>query len=125
DGFVRQSKFSRTAGARATNGARRLCEPGRPVRAVARRTQTRARPQSKFDLTLYAGAGDKQIKLALVYRSDLFAPVRMTEMLAQFEHLLSQVVSRADEPISRLSWVTSSGQEVLPNPTAPLKSSET
>ncbi len=80
---------------------------------------------SKFDLTLYAGAGDKQIKLALVYRSDLFAPVRMTEMLAQFEHLLSQVVSRADEPISRLSLVTSSGQEVLPNPTAPLKSSET
>src|SRR6185295_5455423 len=38
---------------------------------------------SKFDLTLYAGVGDKEIKLALVYNTDLFARERIAEMLEQ------------------------------------------
>ncbi len=78
---------------------------------------------SKFDLTLYAGAGDKEIKLALVYNTDLFAPARMAEMLAQVEHLLTQIAARPDEPISRLSLVTTNAQALIPNPTQPVESS--
>jgi amino acid adenylation domain-containing protein len=78
---------------------------------------------SKFDLTLYAGAGDKQIKLALVYNADLFAPARMTEMLEQFTHLLTQIVARPDEKISHFSLVTPKAQALLPNPEQPFESS--
>jgi len=78
---------------------------------------------SKFDLTLYAGAGDKKIKLALAYNTDLFAPERMTEMLDQFQHLLSQIVAHPHEAISRLSLVTPSARKRLPNPHAPIGSS--
>jgi len=77
---------------------------------------------SKFDLTLYAGAGDKTIKLAFVYNTDLFAPERMILMLDQFQHLLSQIVARPDETISRLSLVTPSAQKYLPDPSAPIGS---
>lgn len=77
---------------------------------------------SKFDLTLYAGANDKEIKLALVYNADLFAPARMTAMLEQFTHLLTQIVAQPDAPISHLSLVTSSAQALLPNPTQPIAS---
>jgi amino acid adenylation domain-containing protein len=79
---------------------------------------------SKFDLTLYAGADDRQIQLALVYNADLFAAERMTEMLAQFQHLLSQIILQPDERISRLSLVTPSASEVLPNPIEPINSHE-
>jgi amino acid adenylation domain-containing protein len=74
---------------------------------------------SKFDLTLYAGVGDKEIKLALVYNTDLFAPDRMVEMLDQFKHLLSQIVAQPDEDIGRFSLVTPGAQTLLPDPTQP------
>ncbi|HYT50233.1 MAG TPA: condensation domain-containing protein, partial [Pyrinomonadaceae bacterium] len=75
---------------------------------------------SKFDLTLYAGAGDREIKLALVYNTDLFAPERMIEMLDQFTHLVSQIVAHPDAPISELSLVTPAAEKHLPNPTEPI-----
>jgi amino acid adenylation domain-containing protein len=78
---------------------------------------------SKFDLTLYAGSGEKQIKLALVYNAGLFTSGRMTEMLEQFTYLLTQIVVRPDEQISHLSLVTPSAQEFLPNPAEPIESS--
>ena len=77
---------------------------------------------SKFDLTLYAGVGDKEIKLALVYNTDLFGRDRIVEMLEQFKHLLSQIVEQPDEKISRLSLVTAGAQTFLPNPTQPFPS---
>ena len=74
---------------------------------------------SKFDLTLYAGVGDKEIKLGLVYNTDLFTRERITEMLEQFKHLLDQIVVRPTEEIKRLSLVTPRAQALLPNPTEP------
>ena len=74
---------------------------------------------SKFDLTLYAGVGHKEIKLALVYNTDLFGRDRIVEMLEQFKSLLSQIVERPDEKISSLSLVTPGAQKFLPDPTQP------
>src|ERR1041385_1990843 len=79
-------------------------------------------PLANFDLTLYAGAAEREIKLALVYNMDLFAPQRMSEMLDQFQRLLSQIVASPHEPISRLSLVTPSARKHLPDPSAPLES---
>jgi len=74
---------------------------------------------SKFDLTLYAGEDDKEIRLALVYNSDLFEHHRIAEMLNQFKHLLSQIAAQPDKQISRLSLVTPDAQKLLPDPTQP------
>ncbi|HKB68260.1 MAG TPA: amino acid adenylation domain-containing protein [Pyrinomonadaceae bacterium] len=74
---------------------------------------------SKFDLTLYAGVGDKEIKLGLVYNTDLFSHERIGEMLEQFRHLLEQIVERPTEEIKRLSLVTPGAQMLLPDPTEP------
>jgi len=74
---------------------------------------------SKFDLTLYAGVGDKEIKLGLVYNTDLFSRERIVEMLEQFKHLLGQIVERPTEAIKRLSLVTPRAQKLLPDPSAP------
>src|SRR6185295_13306809 len=76
---------------------------------------------SKFDLTLYAGVGDKEIKLALVYNTDLFARERIIEMLDQFRHLLSQIVAQPAQEIKRFSLVTPAAQKLLPNPTEPIE----
>jgi amino acid adenylation domain-containing protein len=71
---------------------------------------------SKFDLTLYAGIGAKEIKLAFAYSTDLFARARIEQMADQFHHLLAQIVARPDEKISRLSLVTPRAESLLPNP---------
>ena len=75
---------------------------------------------SKFDVTLYAGLQNKQLKLALVYNAELFGRDRIEEMLGQFKQLLSQIVERPDESISRFSLVTPRAQKFLPDPTKPL-----
>jgi len=75
---------------------------------------------SKFDLTLYAGVGAKEIKLAFAYNTDLFARTRIEQMADQFNHLLSQIVARPDEKISRFSLVTPRAEHVLPKPTQTL-----
>src|ERR1043166_8982863 len=49
---------------------------------------------AKFDLTLYAGAAEREIKLALVYNTDLFSHARMEEMLAQLEHQIGRASCR-------------------------------
>ena len=74
---------------------------------------------SKFDLTLYAGEDDKEIKLALVYNTELFEHDRIVEMLDQFKSLLSQIVERPDEKISSFSLVTPAAKTFLPDPTQP------
>src|ERR1041384_1032021 len=70
---------------------------------------------AKFDLTLYAGAAEREIKLALVYNTDLFSHARMEEMLAQFEHLLAQAVENPDLKIGAFSLVTPNATQVLPD----------
>jgi amino acid adenylation domain-containing protein len=75
---------------------------------------------SKFDLTLYAGLNAGKLNLALVYNTDLFELGRIVEMLEQFQHLLSQIVTHPDEKITRFSLITSRSRELLPNPTQAL-----
>jgi len=74
---------------------------------------------AKFDLTLYAGAGDKEIKLALVYNTDLFSAARMDEMLAQLEQILAEIARNPDEKISRISLLTPRAREILPDALMP------
>lgn len=75
---------------------------------------------AKFDLTLYAGVGQKEIKLAFLYNTDLFARTRVEQMAEQFNYLLTQIVERPDEKIGKLSLVTTRAAEMLPDPTEPL-----
>lgn len=70
---------------------------------------------AKFDLTLYAGAAEREIKLTLVYNTDLFSHARMEEMLAQLEHLLAQALGNPDRKISAFSLVTPNARDVLPD----------
>ncbi len=75
-----------------------------------------AEANSKFDLTLYVKEQNHQIHLDLAYNTDLFAPARMVEMLAQFEQLLTQVVANPAQAIQAYSLVTPTAQILLPNP---------
>ncbi|MFN2576061.1 MAG: amino acid adenylation domain-containing protein [Pyrinomonadaceae bacterium] len=79
---------------------------------------------SKFDLTLYAGVGEKEIKLAILYNTDLFMPARIAEMMRQFHHLLTQIVERPYEGIGSYSLVTTAAQTSLPDSTQSLAAHE-
>jgi amino acid adenylation domain-containing protein len=57
---------------------------------------------SKFDLTLYAGQQGQELKLALVYNTDLFDADTIRRMLTQFRALLEGVVAEPEKPISDL-----------------------
>lgn len=72
---------------------------------------------AKFDLTLYVRELNQRIAFEAVYNADLYEPQRMTEMLNQVEHLLSQVAVEPEQQIARLSLVTQSAKKVLPDPT--------
>jgi amino acid adenylation domain-containing protein len=61
---------------------------------------------SKFDLTLYAGLQDRELKLALVYNTDLFDANTIALMLAHFKTLLEAAVANPEESISDLSLRT-------------------
>ena len=71
---------------------------------------------AKFDLTLYAGVGQKEIKLAFLYNTDLFTRQRIEQMAEQFNYLLTQIVQGPGEKISRFSLVTPRVQHLLPDP---------
>jgi len=55
---------------------------------------------SKFDLTLYAGLHERQLKLAFVYNTDLFEAASIRSMLAHFGSLLEGVVADQNQSIS-------------------------
>ncbi|MBE9115230.1 amino acid adenylation domain-containing protein [Lusitaniella coriacea LEGE 07157] len=80
----------------------------------------RSAAPSKFDLTLYAKETPQGIHLDAVYNANLFDGERMEEMLAQFEHLLAQIVETPTKPIDRFSLVSANSS--LPNPQTPLAS---
>ncbi|MGB7440888.1 MAG: amino acid adenylation domain-containing protein [Coleofasciculaceae cyanobacterium] len=73
--------------------------------------------RSKFDLTLYVQEQKEGIQLKLVYKADLFETERMAEMLAQFQHLLMQIVEDPEARITEFSLVTTKAKVILPNPT--------
>jgi amino acid adenylation domain-containing protein len=76
---------------------------------------TIAEANSKFDLTLYVKEQDRQIHFDLAYNTDLFAPARMVEMLAQFEQLLTQIVANPAQQIQSYSLVTPAARSILPD----------
>ena len=75
---------------------------------------------SQFDLTLYAADQGETIELTLAYNTDLFAPARMAEMLAQFASLLEQILAQPDKQLAEYSLVTASAEALLPDPTVVL-----
>jgi len=75
---------------------------------------------SKFDLTLYAGVDGAELKLALVYNTDLFDHERMAEMLRQFKWLLEQIAASPFQKISSYSLLTPAAAPLVPNPSQPL-----
>ena len=77
---------------------------------------TIAEANSKFDITLYVKEAGSKIHFDLAYNTDLFAPARMQEMLAQFEHLLFQIVADPDRQIQSYSLVTPAARGILPDP---------
>ena len=71
---------------------------------------------TKFDLTVYVTEQNEEIKLELVYNIDLFVPERIQEMLAQFHHLLQQIVHDPNQNIDSYSLVTERASQLLPDP---------
>src|SRR6185295_8767313 len=76
---------------------------------------------AKFDLTLYVSELNQQLQFQAVYNSDLYVPERVSEMLRQLEHLLSQVAAHPEQKIQRFSLVTPASEKFLPDPTQPLR----
>ncbi|MEM9486565.1 MAG: amino acid adenylation domain-containing protein, partial [Cyanobacteria bacterium P01_F01_bin.116] len=80
---------------------------------------------TKFDLTLYVeetpvDEHQQTIQLDLLYSVELFEADRVAEMLAQFQHLLEQIVHAPDRSIAELSLVTPQSRQLLPHSTVPL-----
>jgi amino acid adenylation domain-containing protein len=71
---------------------------------------------SKFDLTMYLTERVNQIELTLVYNKDLFYPERMTELLAQYEILLLQIVANPNQTINQFDLETERAKVSLPDP---------
>jgi amino acid adenylation domain-containing protein len=76
---------------------------------------------AKFDLTLYVSDND-QLRLRLVFNTDLFEEARMVELLRQFEGVLRQAVADPDLPVSMLELAADAITDPRPDPTAPLES---
>ncbi len=77
---------------------------------------SRAEPEAKFDLTLYAVERSEVIQLNLVYNTDLFSEKRMKEMLSQYQNLLVQIVDQPDRQVYDYSLVTSGSKASLADP---------
>lgn len=71
---------------------------------------------SKFDLTFYLRPSKTGLHINLVSNADLFTPVRMEELLRQYELLLQQIVEQPHLPVQQYSLVTPQAQELLPDP---------
>lgn len=79
-------------------------------------TETHAR----FAMTLYIEEQDDTLSLRMVYQRALFDDDRVSCMLAQYQHLLRQVVANPDARIDSLSLVTPDSAPFLPDPSVPL-----
>ncbi|MEM7344271.1 MAG: amino acid adenylation domain-containing protein [Chloroflexota bacterium] len=90
---------------------------GLTIESVSR---TEIQAYSKFDLTLYVRQGEADLHFYLVYRTDLFRPERMDEMLTQYQYLLEQIVADPTRTIDDYSLVTPSAQTIVPDPLTPV-----
>ena len=61
---------------------------------------------SKFDLTLYAGLQQRQLKLALVYNTDLFDASTIKVLLSHFKSLVEATTADPDRRISEVKLHT-------------------
>ncbi|HEV7684731.1 MAG TPA: condensation domain-containing protein, partial [Pyrinomonadaceae bacterium] len=57
---------------------------------------------SKFDLTLYAGLQNRELKLAFVYNTDLYDAGTIKQLLSHFKELIASAVAEPDARISEL-----------------------
>jgi amino acid adenylation domain-containing protein len=76
---------------------------------------------SKFDLCLGARTEEQGPELKLVYNADLFSTARITELLAQYQRLLEQVVKNPAQRLEDFSLVTPAATTILPNASQPLR----
>ncbi|MGH9932577.1 MAG: non-ribosomal peptide synthetase, partial [Pyrinomonadaceae bacterium] len=65
---------------------------------------------SKFDLTLYAGLQNRELKLAFVYNTDLYDASTIELLLSHFRALVESTVANPDKCISDLKLHTESDQ---------------
>ncbi|HEX7242481.1 MAG TPA: amino acid adenylation domain-containing protein, partial [Longimicrobiaceae bacterium] len=63
-------------------------------------------PVAKYDLTLYAGERDGEIRLDLVYNADLFEDARMEDALGHLRTLLAAVAAHPELRVSRIPLLT-------------------
>jgi len=75
-------------------------------------------PSSKFDLTVYVSEGAGGFRFDVLYDAGLFDAVRIEEMLAQLEQLLTAVLADPDLAvgIDDVSLLTSRATALLPDP---------
>jgi amino acid adenylation domain-containing protein len=97
-----------------------MAEPERYVSGVQIENLTKHEAESKYDLTLYVQAAKQDLRLDLVFNTDLFHAARMEEMLEQFKYLLEQIAAAPDRPIRSYSLVTRAFRRFLPDPTVAL-----
>ncbi len=75
---------------------------------------------AKFDFTLYVEERNGEIACDLLYNADLFERERMEAFLAQYLHVLTQIVAAPEAPITALSLVPADAASRLPDPRRPL-----
>lgn len=75
---------------------------------------------SKFTFTLYIRLIDGQLRLELVYQTDILDSDRMSCLLQQFKCLLEQIVAMPEQTIRSYSLVTPESRNLLPDPAAVL-----
>ncbi|MCP4654930.1 MAG: AMP-binding protein, partial [bacterium] len=96
--------------------------PVEELRLPGLRAELLTQPEfpSRFDLEVYLTDTPAGIGTVWLYNPDLFDRRRMTELLAQFESLLAQIVEDPELGIDRLSLVTPSAKALLGDPAAEL-----
>jgi amino acid adenylation domain-containing protein len=80
-------------------------------------------PPAKLPLTLYVDDGGEEhgeLRFGAVFQSALFTRQRMEHLLDQLEHLLEQVSSDPDRPVSTYSLAPPATWTVLPDPAVEL-----
>ena len=59
--------------------------------------------ESKFDLTVYVRESHEGYQLTLVYNTELFSSLRMSQLLEHYQYLLEQIVTNPQQKLSSLS----------------------
>ena len=80
-------------------------------------------PPSKFPLTLYADEQDAGLTLDAVFRTELYYPDRMSELLRQVEQLLDRASADPHRPLAEIG-LAAPNDPVLPDPAVPLPAPE-